>query len=388
MSRTVLFAVAGVFGVLTLMLYKLQSLTPGLSPAEIATYQNASSLSIITDNMVNAPYKLSVFLSTQIIDSTFGLRLVGAMVGALTIIVFYFLIRSVVGPIVSIAVTAMFASSTLLLVMSRTATAYVMLLSLFIVFASGFYIRFGKRKDVGWIVAAVALGLSLYVPGMIIFILPAVIWQFRNIKKSFERLETPVIVASSVAFGVLCVPLIVSLIRDPNLWRGYLGFPETFASISDMIRHSAAAISSIFVMTPIDSSYWLGRQPVLDVFAVTMFIIGTFALISQYKLDRLWTILGILAIGVAWIGITTNRYGILVLLPFIYVVIGIGVQKLINQWLSVFPKNPIARYTGAALLATAIVVTINFQLHRYFVAWPNNQATKQTFSEAYPGTRQ
>lgn len=388
MSRTVLLAILGVVSVAALMLYKLATLLPGLSPAEVTTYQQAQSIGVITDNMVNAPYKLAVFLSTHVFDSIFGLRLAGAGVGIVAILVFYLITTRIFKGYIAVATTAMFATSTLLLVMTRTATENVMLLSLFAIIASGFYVRFGKRKDIGWILAAGVLGLSLYVPGMILFILPALLWQVRHAKKTLERLEAPIIIASAVLFGMLLIPLLVSLVREPSLWRGYIGLPAEIASITEMLRYSGAAISSLFAVSPIDSNYWLGRQPILDVFATTMFVVGGYQLIRQYKLDRLWVIGGIILLGIIWTGVTTNRYGVLMVLPFVYLVVGIGLQHLINTWFAVFPRNPIARYTGAVLLAVAICASINFQSHRFFVAWPNNDATKQTFVEAYPGTRQ
>lgn len=383
-SRTALISALGVLIVVALMTWRLTTLTPGLSEVEVNTYNSASSVSAIVNNMVNAPYKSAVFVSTSILDNTFGLRIVGALVGSLAIIIFYLLARQIFGRYVALATTAMFAGSSMLLGMSRSANNYVMLLSLLAIIACGFYIRFGKRSDIGWVVTATVLGLSLYVPGMIIFILAAAFWQFGTAKKTFERLQTPFIIASSVVFGLLCVPIFISLFSDPSLWRQYLGLPTELAPVVEMLKYMGSVVTSLFIYSPQDVRFWLGRQPILDVFATAMFIFGTYNIIKNHKLDRLWTIAGIFILGIVWIGVTTNHYGILLLLPFVYLVIGTGLQSLIDQWFSVFPKNPIARYTGAALVLIAIVASVNFQLHRYFVAWPNNDATKEAFSLQLP----
>jgi len=384
MSRTMLLSIVGVFTVLVLMLFQLDSLTPGLSQGEIMTYESASSVSNIVDAPVNAPYKIAVFVSTQVFDSAFGLRLVGALVGAATILLFYVGAIRLYGSLVALATTALFATSTYLLVMTRSATSTVMLLSLLGVMAAGYFIRFGKRKDIAWIIAAIVLGLSLYVPGLVLFILPIAIWQFPQVRKTFESLQPPAIIASSVLFGLLLVPLLVSLVRDPSLWQAYLGLPSSFAPVNEMARYAGTALLSLFIISPNDPSMWLGRQPILDVFATTMFLYGLLSLLQKYKLDRFWIVIGIFAITILWIGVTTNRYALLILLPFVYIVIGFGIQKLIDQWMSVFPRNPIARYTGAALLAVVIVSAINFQIHRYFVAWPNADATKQALMYEIP----
>lgn len=386
MSKTMLLSIAGVIALLVLMLYQLQSLTPGVSESELATRQSTETIGVIIENPVQAPYKMSVFLTTKVFNSVFGLRLVGALLGVLAVIIFFLLTRQIFDPLVSIATTAMFATSSYFLVMTRSATANVMLLSLWTIVAVGYYIRFGKRKDLGWITAALVLGTSLYVPGMILFLLPLAIWQFPHAKKSFERLHPSIIIITSVIFGILCVPLLVGVIRQPSLWREYLGLPNLIAPVLDMVKHSATAVMSIFVRSPKDPSVWLGRQPILDVFATATFAYGIVALIKQFRLDRFWLIGGILALGVLWVGITANRYGIILLLPFIYLVIGHGLQLLIQQWRSVFPKNPIARYTGVILLVTVIIAAMNFQLHRYFVAWSHSDETKQALQAQLPDT--
>lgn len=384
MSRATLLTIGALATIAGLMFYRLGRLTPGLSEAEVETYQSVNSLSAIGDNMVNAPYKIVVYVSTHIFSSPFGLRLTGAMLGALAVIIFYLLARRLYSGYISLATTAMFASSSLLLSVARQATPNVMLLSLLALIGTGFYLRFGRRHDLGWILTAAVVGLSLYVPGMVFFIVAAAIWQFRHAHRSFEQLKTPVITTTSAILGILIAPIIISLIRDPGLWRSYLGLPEVFAPVLEMARYAGTAVVSLFAYSPSNPTYWLGRQPVFDIFATVMFIFGSWALFKKYRLDRLWTLGGIFLLTLVWIGITTNRLGIVLLLPFVYIVVGFGMQRLMNQWNSVFPKNPIARIFGGLLLAGAVCLSLNFQAYRYFIAWPNNDATKSAYSQAYP----
>lgn len=384
MSRATLLAIIAVFLVFGLMLFRLSSLTPGLSVPEIATYESAGSLQAINENLVHAPYKLAVFISTRVFDSAFGMRLVGAAVGGLSIVLFFLLARKLFYTSVAVTTTALYAGSSLLLHNARLATPNVMLLGLLGLLAAGYYLRFGKRKDLGWALCAVVVAVSLYTPGMIFFVTAAILWQFRHARKSFEELKTPTIAVVSVIFGLLLVPLIVSLVREPELWRAYAGLPAVFEPVSIMIKYAGTAIISLFVMSPYDPIHWLGRQPVLDIFGTAMFAYGAWKLVRQYKLDRLWTLGGILLLAVIWIGVTTNRQALLILLPFVYLVIGIGIQNFMNRWLKVFPRNPIARAVGSTLLLAAICLSVNFQVYRYFVAWPHADATKAVFTEKFP----
>ncbi len=375
-SRVAIIWAIGIALILGIMFYKLGSLTPGLGPSEIETYTNSSSLSAIANNIVNAPYKLSVLVSTKIFNGPFGLRLTGALIGSASIVLFYLIARRIFIGIVAIATTILYASSTLLLSLSRTATPGIMLLSLLALVTVGFFIRYEKKPNISWLTASALLALSLYVPGILPFIVLGLIWQFKNIKKSFEKLNNATIIFCSVIFGILLVPLLVGIAKDTSILQELLGYNE----LNQFSKRVAVAAASLFAVSPKNPELWLGRQPILDVFASVMFIYGIFVLITKRRLDRFWAILGIFVLTFLWIGITGNFYGLLLALPFVYLVIGSGLQSLIDKWFSVFPKNPIARYLGLILLTAAVITAANFQAYRYFVAWSHSDETEQVFT--------
>lgn len=388
LSRNVVFAIVGISIVLFLMMFRLVTITPGFSAREVEVYKSAQSASSITSNMVNAPYKAAIFVSTKALEPQVGIRFVGAIIGAISIIIFFLFVRYLYGTPIGIGTTAMFASSSLMLGMSRTATPSIMLLSILAIAAAGAYIRFGKRQDLGWLIGVFIIGFSLYVPGVILFLIPAVIWQFKNIKSSLEKLNTTLIIVISLIFGILLTPLLFSIFQNPSLAKQYIGLSSVVEPIGTMVKYSYAAVASIFVISPKDNTYWLGRQPILDVFATVMFVCGAYSYLTKYKLHRLWLVLGVAFLSIIWIGITTNRYSIIILLPFIYLVIGGGIRMMTDRWFEVFPRNPIAKYIGSVLLVLAIASSINFQLQRYFIAWSNHQPTIESFSEELPITRQ
>lgn len=384
MWRPVLLGFAALIAIVGLMGWQLTSLTPGLSQPEIDTYNATRSAGQIIDNSVNAPYKTAVLIATKMADNTFGLRITGAALGAIAIVLFYLLARKLLSDTAALLATLLFASSNLLLVVSRSATANVMFLSLLAIIGVGYLIRFDKRQALAWILASIVIGASLYVPGLIIFILIAAIWQFRHCRRSFESLTPTIIIAASVLLSLIVAPLVISLIRSPELWREYLGLPSVFATPLEMIKDTLRAASSLFVYSPSNSVYWLGHQPVLDVLASVLFIFGSIRVLQRYKLDRAWLLFGILALTLVWIGITGNLLYLVMILPFIYLIIGFGIQELLGQWMRVFPRNPIARSVGLCLMVVAVALAANFQLRRYFIAWPNNSETKQAFSIPHP----
>ncbi len=384
MWRPVLISVAAIVVVFGLLGWRLHTLTSGLSQPEVETYQATRNMGDLLDNTVNAPYKVAVFVSTKLSNSTFGLRVVNVLVGAISIIVFYMLSRKLFKLNVALATTALFATNSFLLVMSRMANAQVMLLSLLALVAVGFMVRFDRRQDLAWILMCVVAGLSLYVPGMAVIIFLAAVWQFTRIRRSFESLSPAVIIICSVTLSILAAPIVINLIRFPVLWREYMGLPATFARLPVMGREMLRAAGALFMLSPTKPAYWLGRQPILDVFSGVLFIFGLWALSRRFKLDRLWLVVGLFVLIFAWIAVSGDILYLLALLPFIYIVIGFGLQSLLSQWLSVFPRNPIARSVGLILVLSAVALAVNFQLQRYFVAWPHNQQTKAAFDLSLP----
>lgn len=366
--------------VIGLMGWKLNTLTPGLSEPEVMTYQSANRLSAIVDNSVNAPYKFAVFLSTRMLDSTLGLRVVGAIVGIVTILMFYWLAQRILNSFNASLTTAMFATSTLFLQTTRHAETNVMLLMLFILVAVGAFIRFGKKPEIGWITASVAIGLSLYVPALIYFVLAGAAWQFRHVRHSFENLESKYIIICAAIFSVLATPLVVSLIREPSLYDQFLGIPEVWPSWVEAGKRAGRSFLSLFVYSQQDPVHWLGRQPIIGVFGTALFIYGISKLVKGFRLDRFLAILGIILLTFVWIAISGNQQAIIMVLPFIYLIIGFGLENLLGKWFGVFPRNPIARSVGMSLMLVAAALAVNFQLQRYFRAWPNAPATKEAYS--------
>lgn len=373
------------FGILAgLVGWRLGTLTPGVSEVELSTYHSSNGLSLIVENAVNGPYKFAVYLFTRVMDNALGLRLTGAIVGGASIVLFYLMASRILTGFNAGVTTVMFATTTMFLQTARHASPNVMLLSLLALFAVGALIRFGRRVEISWMVASAVIALSLYTPVMVYFVIAGALWQFRRVRNSFEELPSRTIIICAAIFSVLATPLAVSLIREPSLYKELLGIPNVWPTLEEAGLNIARAILSLFVVSPYNPTYWLGRQPILDIFATALFIYGISSLFRSFRLDRFMALLGIAVLTFAWIAITGNLQAIIMLLPFIYIILGLGLQNLTGKWLKVFPRNPIARSTAFMLMSVAIALSVNFQLQRYFVAWPNAPATKEAYSHQLP----
>jgi hypothetical protein len=381
MWRPVLLLIAAACLLLIIFGFRLGSLNGGMSAAEAQTYQQSSSLSAIWDRPVNAPYKLVVYILSRVSIQTSVLRLASVGIGMATVVFFYLISRRLFRPLLALGITGLFATSSIVLQGSRSLTTDVMMLGLVFLLWLTFLFRYYRAHQFAWIIGSAVIGIMLYTPPISLFVLAAAIWQQKRIRQSFEQLKPATIAISTSIFFAFLLPMVISLVVEPALWRSYLGLPDHFAPLVSMAKALAYIPISLVALSPPDPLHWLGRQPVLDAAVAIPFIYGLITLIRNPKLDRLWALLAIFVLGSLWIALSDRHSNILLLIPFVYIVIGLGIQALLTLWFDTFPRNPLARWTGAVLMGIIIVFSLNFQILRYFVAWAHNPETRALYNQ-------
>ena len=115
----------------------------------------------------------------------------------------------------------------------------------------------------------------------------------------------------------------------------------------------------------------------MDLFSGAMFAVGVYNYYLRFAMTRtkflLW-LSGVLAILIALFSLPT-----ITLIPIVFVVVIAGITLLLQQWFTVFPFNPIARYVGLGLVIIATGLSCWFQLNRYFIAWRYNPTTQAVY---------
>jgi formate-dependent nitrite reductase membrane component NrfD len=70
-----------------------------------------------------------------------------------------------------------------------------------------------------------------------------------------------------------------------------------------------------------------------------------------------------------------------IVLPLLYIFIAAGIHEVVTRWLAVFPRNPIARGVGIAIVAIAIGYTTYYHLTRTFIARPGNPQMRSFYAK-------
>lgn len=379
--RTALLALVGAGVIIGLLFYRLASLTGLYSNDEITARAAASSAQKLRTNPLFAPHKgLQLVLQHFHHYGPMAMRSVSVLVGMIAIVCLYFVLLRWYTLRIAVIGTLLFTTSSWFLHTVRLATTDSMFLVLFIVFASGVWLQQSKSNRLA-IIVAVAAGIgALYIPGMIWFLLPAGIWQRRRLLQAARRLSWwQLAIAILVSFGLLA-PLALALVQQSHFYKTWLGLPATWPGFHQIGRNFINIPKQLLWHGPNDASRWLPSVSLLGWFGIVMFIVGTYAHWFKLHLDRTWLLIYIAIVGTLLIAMG-GSVQLVLFMPFIYLVIASGIALMLQQWFTVFPRNPFARSLGLSLMIIAVLLSSRYQLTQYFVAWPHNPRTKTAFTE-------
>lgn len=373
-----------VFGFLAgLMVWRLGDLTPGYAAIEAATHNASTPLKDIYDNPINAPFTLINHALLYINDQSLFLgRTISVGFSALTLGVFYFLVRNWHGTRTALYTTLLFGTSAMFLHTARLGSPEVLSYLLFLLLAAAFWL---KQRQSRWAIFLVCLiaGLLLYVPGMAILVVIGAIWQWRIIDDAFKK-HLGVVSLGALLFTAAIAPLLWALYRTPELLKTWVGLPaEGWPEILTVLKNVLLVPLQIVFRAEADPTTWLGTAPILDIFTVAMLIIGIVVYCKSIRLRRTQLLIAFFIIMSALIALG-DAVSVVALLPFLYVLVAGGLYYVLHQWLTVFPRNPLARMAGVTLLSLVVLLSCAYHLRHYFVGWPQARATHEAFTIQKP----
>jgi hypothetical protein len=377
---TVLYAISLVV-IGSLLFFRLGTLVSPFSAPEHVAIENSRSIKRIARNPVNAPHKVGQYaLQAAGKRGPLAMRGVSALMGILAVYLFFIVARFWFAPRMALLGTVLFASSSWFLHTARIATPHILLAVGFLALvASGILLRYSRDRSRALLVSAIVASVCLYIPGMIWFVFIFLLSQMRVIAKELRHTPAFTIMLAAIGSVLLIAPLIVAAISQPGILSALTGMPEQFGTWSEMGKNLLTVPVRLFMRGPADPAIWLGRVPVLDIFSAAMFALGMYRLYFQRRLDRT-----LLLIATAIIGsllVSFNEFiNLTILLPAIYIVIMTGFSLMLQQWFTVFPRNPLARGIGLTLLTMSVLLAVGYNSSRYFIAWPHTPATKQAYT--------
>lgn len=375
-----LLFLAATAGVVFVLWFGMASMLPGLTEAEAAQATTSSSLQKLLENPIGAPHKALQYITQKLLPGAVGVRSASALIGLFTIGCFYFVLRNWYSNRIAVLGVLTLTTSAWFLHTTRTGIDSSMYLLLFGAAAAITWLHKSRGKLLTILASGALVIMLFYIPGMIWLIVPAALWQANTISKLLKN-RKPVVLAAIGILGLAALaPLGWTLYQNPELISMYLGLPQAFPNPTE-IAHSIALVPvELFARGPNSPDIWLGRLPLLNVFTTVMFAIGLYAFFKKHQLDRTPFTIYVFVAG-AILASLDGPVSISILMPFVYLVAAAGIALLLQQWRTVFPKNPFAQATGIILLAAVTLLSAHQGITQYFIAWPNTPETKQVHTQ-------
>ncbi len=377
--RASLLGLAGIVAVSILLSFKLATLTPAFSESEIEARAASAGINLLKSDPLYAPQKgLQYIIHSLGHHGPLAMRSVSIIIGLSVILGFYYVMVRWYTRRVALLTTLLLTTSAWFLHTVRLATPDATFLILFLFFVSGVWVQQSRRISLAFIAAALSTIALFYIPGMIWFLVPALIWQRRHIFGAIKRTSTFQVIFLALGTATLLAPLVLALVQQPDLYKSWLGLPKNWLPPLEILKNLSRTPLQLFWHSPQDPVRWLGSLPLLDWFAIAMFAVGIYAHWLKMNLDRTWLFVYVIMLGIVLASLG-GPVKLVLILPFVYVVIGSGVALMLQQWFTVFPRNPVAKGLGLTFMVAAILGSSLYNIDHYFLAWPKSPETKAVF---------
>lgn len=379
--RQIAIGVAVVVSVVGVLWYQLGTLVPFMSIPELAARADANSIHKIIDNPLFLPHKLLQYTLLRFdYTGAFWMRSVSALVGVFILITFYRILRSWYSQRIALIGSFLLLTSAWFLHFARSGTPLIMFGCSIGLLWVGIRIRSHQAPRIRTVLAGIIIMLScLYVPGLVWLILPFIVWQRKVLWHEFSKL--PKLLAAVVVLGALVAltPLVYSFVKDPDLIRQWLLIPNAFEP-RVWLGNTWRMPFWFTLRGPTNPVFWLGHVPLLNSLSVVMFVLGVFVFYHFRLLDRVRATTAIIFVSCA-LAIFNGFVALTIGLPLFFIVISAGIALLLQQWFTVFPRNPLARTVGVTMVVCIVALAGYYNMRHYFIAWPRAAETIQAYRQ-------
>lgn len=366
-----------------LLLHHLGILTGGLSATEVKAATDAVGWHGIYNDPLYLPLDLVrsavFFLAPD--HGQLLTRLPNVLFGALAIIGFGWLVRLWHGARIATLATILFATSAWVLHVSRLASFDVLYLLAVPALLLPPLLKKKYPVHLAWIRTGTLVGWAslLYIPGLVWLVVLNLILQHRFVTGCWHDIKHWWQRALYVLAGLIgLAPLILHLTRSSGNVVTWLGLPHQLGTATETLRRVAEIPVNLFYKGPLNPELWLGRAPLLDVFALAVCALGIYFYVRHWRSIRSHLLAAFFVSGTVLAGLG-GPVSLSLLIPLLYLAVATGLAYLLHEWYAVFPHNPLARNLGLGLLILAVSFSCLYQTRAYFVAWPHNPATHEVF---------
>jgi hypothetical protein len=187
--------------------------------------------------------------------------------------------------------------------------------------------------------------------------------------------------AGIASFTLLITGLLVfAFLLDPSHILPWLGLTNNIPTPGVYGMNILDSVSNLLIRGPDNPQMWVGVAPILDAFIVVLFLLGSYVAFTQRKLERNKVLFTSLLVLLLLSGFSSSLSSY-IMLPLIYIIAASGLGLLLQQWFTVFPINPFARFIGLAVIISVSSLSLVYNMHHYFEVWPKTPAVQAEFQQ-------
>lgn len=381
--RTVI--VASILGVGPIVLFgiHLASHSHGILPDEQLYIDYARSSSHLLQSPGFMPYQAAVYSLARLgVEQIVYYRLLSVIIATLAVWSFYYIVQRWYTRRVALIGTVLFSTSSLVLHTARTALPDVLLLGVLMTVATGLWLQQTKKRKTALYVFVLTLALTVYIPGLVWVSAAALAWQGRRLLRVIRRQRPAHRIAVLLLPVIMIAPAITSLVLHPIEILTVMGLPTHLTSVSvylEYIKHIASGLVWRYQTAP---SLWTPGTPVFDAVTIIMIVLGVYSLRFERELRRSRIQLSILGVTLLLI-LTMGPVSLVAVTPMLYLLATGGFAFMLQQWFTVFPRNPFARVVAVACISFAVLGVGFYHTYRYFTVWPNHPDVRIVLTHDY-----
>lgn len=375
------------YGLITLLLIGLLVFaglyTPGgLSTSEMDSVVKSSHIDLSSLNslaVTNLPYHLLQMASLNLFGvSEFSIKLPSLLLAVISAVGLILLLLRWFKPRIAVLATIIAIATGQFLFIAQDGTPSILYVvwSVWLLLLGTLIAKRAKAQMLWQALFFIVAALSLYTPlsiyALVALSLATILHP--HLRFILRQLSKPRLIFAIVLGIIISIPLLVGIIRSPELGLRILGIPDTWPHIIanlNVLLHQYLGFSNL--------STTLLMTPVFDLGSMLIIGFGIVKLIKTHESTQSYLVIIWLACLIP-ILITNPSFTSVTFLPLV-LLLATGFESLLGYWYRLFPINPYARLTGLIPIVVLVGVLTLSGLERYIYGYHYGPMTVSHFSQ-------
>lgn len=338
----------------------------------------------LDESLINLPYRFMQQLSILLLGSSkLALNLPSIVMGLGSVGFIALLLKNWYTQRTALMGSIIFVTSSWLIGFARFGDPTVT--PVFFVSALFYFItKLRETKTFWWfLLAGIIAGISAYTPGMIYLLIPLLAMSILAAIQAPWLKDKRRIAVSIITFLVVSAPLITSIVMHSSVWTVLAGPLDWNLALDpvQLVSNIGSFVMIIFIKAEGIAKYFSNAVGLLDIFSSAMFVLGVMMFVFDYHAKRSQLYLGSLLLVLFISGLSKKPdLALSMMLPLVYIAVSLGIRTMLVKWQQTFPRNPIARIAGSAVMLGVIFIVAGFHINKHFRARPATPETSKQFS--------